>query len=89
MRLSGVYWGLAALDALDRLDVLADDLPALAAFVAACARPGGGYGGSERQDPHLLHTLSAVQVAAIIDRMDILDADTIMECELCGRGREG
>ena len=53
MRLSGVYWGLAALDALDRLDALADQADALAAFVAGCARPGGGYGGAERQDPHL------------------------------------
>jgi geranylgeranyl transferase type-2 subunit beta len=89
MRLSGVYWGLAALDALDRLDALADQADALAAFVAGCARPGGGYGGAERQDPHLLHTLSAVQVAAIIDRWDILDADAIMECAFVFEWRVG
>ena len=40
-----------------------------------------GYGGAERHDAHLLYTLSAVQVAALIDRMDLIDSDAVMRCE--------
>jgi len=42
---------------------------------------GGGFGGSERHDPHLLYTLSAVQVLALYDRLHEVDADRIAACE--------
>ena len=76
MRISGVYWGAACLACMRRLEDL--DADALATFVAATARPGGGHGGAERHDPHLLHTLSAVQVAALVGRMDAVDAGAVM-----------
>ncbi len=41
---------------------------------------GGGFGGSERHDPHLLYTLSAVQVLALYDRLHEVDADRIAAC---------
>lgn len=76
LRLSGVYWGTAALACMGTLAAL--DADETAAFVSSCARDGGAcYGGGERHDGHLLHTLSAVQVAALIDRMDIIDGDAI------------
>ena len=58
--MSGVYWGLTALHLLGRADALPAD--ELVAWVLACQRPGGGFGGSERHDAHLLYTLSALQV---------------------------
>ena len=44
--------------------------------------PNGGFGGSERHDPHLLYTVSAVQVMALYDRLDELDAQRIASCAL-------
>ena len=43
---------------------------------------GGGcaFGGSPRNDPHLLYTLSAVQILALYDKLDLLDADAIAKC---------
>jgi len=41
---------------------------------------GRGYGGSPRHDPHLLPTTSAVQVAALLGRLDEVDADAVEEC---------
>ena len=46
---------------------------------------GGGFGGSERHDPHLLYTLSAVQVLALYDRLHEVDADRIAACVPRGR----
>lgn len=117
LRLSGVYWGLATLAMLGKLDEGGPglDREEVAAFVSSCAREGAegvvstssgsrgkgsdggsgggeerkkpaarsvGFGGAERHDAHLLYTLSAVQVAALIDRMDLIDADAVMSCEM-------
>lgn len=123
-----MYWGLATLALLGKLDEGGPglDREEVAAFVRSCAREGAegvsvsppssvssgskgkddggdggdggggegeepsrrgrpppsvGYGGAERHDAHLLYTLSAVQVAALIDRMDLIDADAVMRCE--------
>jgi geranylgeranyl transferase type-2 subunit beta len=37
----------------------------------------GGFGGNIDHDAHLLYTLSAVQILAILDRMDLLDRDEV------------
>ena len=105
LRLSGVYWGLATLALLGKLEEGGPGLDRgeVAAFVSSCAREGAegvaskfskngnenenpkprsvGFGGAERHDAHLLYTLSAVQVASLIDRMDLIDADAVMNCE--------
>jgi hypothetical protein len=44
-------------------------------------RLGGGYGGSPRHDAHLLSTTSAVQVAALLGKLDEVDASAVEECE--------
>ena len=78
-RLSGVYWGLCALHLLGRADQL--DAEELVAWVLSCQRPGGGFGGSERHDPHLLYTLSALQVLALCGALHSVDADAVAACE--------
>jgi geranylgeranyl transferase type-2 subunit beta len=40
----------------------------------------GGFGGSVGHDPHLLYTLSAIQVFALFNAMDRLDRDRIAKC---------
>lgn len=37
----------------------------------------GGFGGNHQHDPHILYTLSAVQILALFDRLDAVDADKI------------
>jgi geranylgeranyl transferase type-2 subunit beta len=47
-------------------------------FVMNCFdKSSGGFGGSVGHDPHLLYTLSAVQVFALFDSLDKLDKDAI------------
>lgn len=50
-------------------------------FVKACQHSNGGVSASEGHDPHMLYTLSAVQVLAIMDALDesILDLDRLVE----------
>ena len=48
----------------------------------SCQHPNGGFGGSERHDPHLLYTLSALQILALFDQLDQVDADKVAQCEL-------
>lgn len=77
-RMSGVYWGLTALYLLGRPDAL--DGAAVVDWVLSCQAPCGGFGGSERHDPHLLYTLSALQILALYDRLDAVNADAVAAC---------
>ena len=73
-----MYWGLTALyligseDSLDRDDMLE--------WVMSCQKECGGFGGSERNDAHILYTLSALQILAIYDRLDLIEEDKIADC---------
>eukprot|EP00798_Chlamydomonas_sp_ICE-L_P026553 gene26553-18321_t len=77
--MSGLYWGLTAMHLLGRLDEM--DETAILEWLQSCQHENGGFGGSARNDPHLLYTLSAVQILALYDRLDLIDADKITKCE--------
>lgn len=77
--MSGMYWGLTAMHLLDRLHEM--DQAAITGWVLSCQHANGGFGGSARNDPHLLYTLSAVQIMALFDKLDLLDAPRIAACE--------
>ncbi|KAG5460670.1 MAG: hypothetical protein BJ554DRAFT_7248, partial [Olpidium bornovanus] len=123
LRLSGVYWGLVALDLLGHLDALKRE--DVIAYVASCQaengsvfscallppfylpqsslyldtaplpriappRPfwgtrnyvaSGGFCGHVRHDPHLLYTLSAVQILVLHDALDAVDVEKIVQCK--------
>ena len=49
--------------------------------VMKCQHASGGFGGSERNDPHLLYTLSALQVLALYDKLDLVNTDQVVTCE--------
>ena len=73
MRMSGVYWGLTAMALLGR-DVHKEmDGDAVVAWVLRCQHPCGGFGGGEGHDPHLLYTLSALQILALLGALDKCD----------------
>lgn len=63
LRLSGVYWCLAAMDVMHKLDDM--DKERIANFVIKCQQPNGGFAPALEHDPHLLHTLSAIQASLI------------------------
>lgn len=54
----------------------ADDCT-VAGMAAAAARR---FGASERHDAHMLYTLSAVQILALYDELERLDANRVAEC---------
>lgn len=61
LRMSGVYWGVTALDLMGHLDKL--DKEEIVEFIRKCQCPKtGGVAPCEGHDPHILYTLSAVQV---------------------------
>lgn len=39
----------------------------------------GSFGGNVGQDPHLLNTLSAIQIFALFDKMDVLDIEKVSD----------
>ncbi|KAL3730493.1 hypothetical protein ACJRO7_027495 [Eucalyptus globulus] len=72
LRLNGAYWGLTTLDLLGKLDTVDSDEVVSAAF-------SGGFGGNIGHDLHLLYTLSAVQVLALFDKLDVLDINKVTD----------
>lgn len=62
LRMSGVYWGVTALDILGHLSKLNKD--EIIDFVKKCqCSVTGGFSPCEGHDPHILYTLSAIQVS--------------------------
>jgi geranylgeranyl transferase type-2 subunit beta len=75
LKLNGIYWGLTAMFLLGREGEM--DREGILAFVAACQREGGGFGGNVGHDAHLLYTLSAVQVLALYDELGRIDGAAV------------
>lgn len=71
LRLNGVYWGLVALHLLGQPDALPRD--ATIEFVLSCQHDNGGFGAAPGHDAHMLSTVSAVQILAMVDALDELD----------------
>ncbi len=62
LRMSGIYWGLTAMDLMGQLHRMGRD--EVIGFVRGCQDKGsGGFSPSFGHDPHLLYTLSALQVS--------------------------
>eukprot|EP00095_Tigriopus_kingsejongensis_P008020 maker-scaffold1494_size38455-snap-gene-0.11 protein:Tk08020 transcript:maker-scaffold1494_size38455-snap-gene-0.11-mRNA-1 annotation:"hypothetical protein CAPTEDRAFT_118195" len=77
LRMNGVYWSLTAVDLMHAADQL--DRTEILDFVRACFDPvSGGFAPAPRHDPHILYTLSAVQIAATLDALDMLDVPAIV-----------
>ncbi|KOS18817.1 Geranylgeranyl transferase type-2 subunit beta [Escovopsis weberi] len=72
LRLNGVYWGLTALHLLGRPDALPRE--ETIDFVLSCQHESGGFGAAPGHDAHLLSTVSAVQILAMVDGLDELEA---------------
>lgn len=76
-RLSGVYWAISSLSLLQRLD----DLPQqrILDYVMTCYNSErAAFAGNTDQDPHLLYTLSGIQILAIYDKLDLIDVEKVV-----------
>ena len=60
LRMSGMYWGLTVMDLMNSLDSM--NKQEVLQFIKQCQHESGGMRASIGHDPHLLYTLSAVQV---------------------------
>lgn len=79
LRLSGLYWSLTALELLNNLSALPRG--EVIEFVKSCQnKKDGGFGGEPGMDSHLLYTLSAVQVLAILDGLEEVDGEQVAGC---------
>ncbi len=59
--MSGIYWGLTAMDLMGQLDRM--NKHEVISFVSRCQdQESGGLSPSVHHDPHILYTLSALQV---------------------------
>lgn len=71
LRLNGVYWGFVALHLLGHPDALPRS--ETIDFVLSCQHDSGGFGAAPGHDAHMLYTVSAVQILAMVDAFDELD----------------
>ncbi|KAG7210282.1 hypothetical protein KM043_011826 [Ampulex compressa] len=77
MRMSGMYWGLTALDLMGKLDQANKE--EVLEFIRQCQHDSGGISASIQHDPHLLYTLSAVQILCMYDALDTINVDKVVE----------
>ncbi|EOY19312.1 hypothetical protein QUC31_006172 [Theobroma cacao] len=75
LRLNGAYWGLTTLDLLGKLDTVNAD--EVISWIMKCQHESGGFAGNIGHDPHILYTVSAVQVLALFNKLDVLDIDKV------------
>ncbi|XP_062118417.1 geranylgeranyl transferase type-2 subunit beta 1-like [Humulus lupulus] len=75
LRMNGAYWGLTTLDLLGKLHVL--DVDQIISWLISCQHESGGFGGNIGHDPHVMYTLSVVQVLALFDKLDVLDIEKV------------
>ncbi|XP_027771008.1 geranylgeranyl transferase type-2 subunit beta 1-like isoform X2 [Solanum pennellii] len=75
LRLNGAYWGLTTLDIMGKLAAVEQD--EVISWVMQCQHESGGFGGNIGHDPHVLYTLSAIQVLALFDKVHVLDIDKV------------
>ncbi|XP_043942769.1 geranylgeranyl transferase type-2 subunit beta [Protopterus annectens] len=77
LRMSGVYWGLTVMDLMGQLHRMNKD--EILEFVKPCQHECGGISASIGHDPHLLYTLSAVQILTLYNSLHVIDVDKVVE----------
>jgi geranylgeranyl transferase type-2 subunit beta len=76
LRMSGIYWLCTCIDLLHSLKLIDQDY--VIDYIQKCHdKNSGGYSPSPNHDPHLLYTLSAVQVLVQLNRIDLIDKQSL------------
>ncbi|XP_025191571.1 geranylgeranyl transferase type-2 subunit beta-like [Melanaphis sacchari] len=76
LRMSGMYWGLTALYLINDGKIPKED--EIFEYIKSCEHNCGGYSPAPGHDPHLLYTLSAVQIACLLNREMELPVEKIV-----------
>ncbi|GAA5937304.1 Rab geranylgeranyltransferase BET2 [Sporobolomyces koalae] len=71
------YCAVSTLSLLGRLDALAPTRSATIEFVAKCKNFDGGFGMVEGAESHAAYVWTCVGTLAILDRLDLVDSDTL------------
>ncbi|KAJ8964638.1 hypothetical protein NQ314_004747 [Rhamnusium bicolor] len=78
LRVSGMYWGLTALELMNTLP--SHTLEKVAEYIKQCQDPKtGGISACVGHDPHILHTLSAIQILCIYDNLKAIDTEGVVK----------
>lgn len=67
LKMSGVYWAMTSLEVLNKLPK--DSL----SFISSCQSIQGGFSSDINHDVHILSSLSAVQLLASQNRLDLIN----------------
>uniref|UniRef100_A0A672RJJ7 Geranylgeranyl transferase type II subunit beta n=1 Tax=Sinocyclocheilus grahami TaxID=75366 RepID=A0A672RJJ7_SINGR len=77
LRMSGIYWGLTVMDLMGQLSRM--NREEIIEFIKSCQHDCGGISASIAHDPHLLYTLSAVQILSLYDSINVIDVDKVVD----------
>jgi len=79
LRMSGVYWGAMAMSLLGKMEAMfaGESGDRIIQWVLACQHECGGFGGNLQHDPHILYTLSAVQILVLTKQLHRVDGPKI------------
>jgi geranylgeranyl transferase type-2 subunit beta len=79
LRMSGMYWGLTALDVVGKLSDLGSREEILS-FIKSCQTESGGISASPGHDAHILYTLTAIQNLTTYDAVkeDVIDIEKVV-----------
>ncbi|KAG3170587.1 Geranylgeranyl transferase type-2 subunit beta 1 [Phytophthora idaei] len=73
MRVSGLYWGVGAMALLNREEEM--DPAEIVDWVMQCEHPDGGFSGNVGHDRHLLYTVHALLIVAMLGALDRIKRD--------------
>lgn len=79
LRMSGVYWGLTAL-ALLGVDLHLESVSSsILEWIFSCFdEASGGFAGNTGHDPHILYTLSALQILALYGKLGDVQREKVI-----------
>ncbi|XP_028155482.1 geranylgeranyl transferase type-2 subunit beta isoform X2 [Diabrotica virgifera virgifera] len=78
LRISGMYWGLTALELMNATP--AQSIEEITEFIKNCQDPeSGGISACLYHDPHILHTLSAVQILCIYNKLEAINVEGVVK----------
>ncbi|XP_005097653.2 geranylgeranyl transferase type-2 subunit beta [Aplysia californica] len=77
LRMNGMYWGLTSMALAGQLDRM--DKGEVVDFIQKCQHSCGGMSCSIGHDPHLLSTLSAIQILTLYEAVDAVDTEAVVQ----------